>query len=144
MNISSGMLKEAELKKADYQPYITYYAPFRLLISIKHEKSRIIYNYELEKMCYEDYEKDLLQSFLKFLSDPKRYQMLQMLKKEKWYANELAKKFKITPATMSYHINKLYGLGLITFEPGEQNKLFIELDRERMKYLIDLITKDLM
>ncbi|MBN2795293.1 MAG: winged helix-turn-helix transcriptional regulator [Clostridia bacterium] len=142
INISTGMLKEEDLLKVDYQPYITFFSPYNLMISMKND-GFIIYSDKLEQLNKEDFEKDLMQSFLKFLSDPKRYEMIQMLSKEKWYANELAKKFKITPATMSYHVNKLYGLGLITFEQGEQNKLYIELDKKRLRDLLNLITNDL-
>ncbi|WP_370570291.1 hypothetical protein [Sphaerochaeta sp. S2] len=56
----------------------------------------------------------------------------------------MAKTFNITPATMSYHINKLYGLGLIHVEQGEQNKLYLELDKERLTYLLSQIKDDLI
>jgi DNA-binding transcriptional ArsR family regulator len=44
---------------------------------------------------------------------------------------------------MSYHVNKLFALGLISFEQRERNKLYIELDRERLSYLLKRVRKDL-
>jgi DNA-binding transcriptional ArsR family regulator len=144
LKMSSGMIKEEDLKGSDVQPYLTYFTNYKLMISLKCETGLVIYNYQLEELNNEGYEKDIIQSLLKFLSDPKRYEMIQMLSKEKWYANELAKKFKITPATMSYHVNKLFALGLISFDQAEQNKLYIKLDSKRLEYLLNKVTKDLL
>ncbi len=144
INISSGMLKEKDLIKSSFRTYLTYFIPFRIMLSVKHGNNQIIYSHELDQMKKEDIEKDFTQSLLKFLSDPKRYQMIQMLSQQKYYANELAKIFKITPATMSYHVSKLYTLGLITLEPGEKNKLYIKLDNERLVSLLSQITIELI
>lgn len=139
--MSSGKVKLSDLNITDYQPYISFLGHLGVMINVG--SNVIIYSANLEKLTDFDMDQDLVESLLKFLSDPKRYKMIQMLSKEKWYANELAKKFKITPATMSYHVNKLYALGLITFEQGEQNKLYIELDNDRLNYLLDYMKKDL-
>ncbi len=80
----------------------------------------------------------------KFLSEPKRYQIVKLLSKRTYYSNELAREVKLTAATMNYHINKLYELGLINIEAGGQNKLFIELNKVRFRYLLNNMQRDLL
>ena len=80
----------------------------------------------------------------KFLSQEKRYQIIKMLNNKKYYSSELAKSLKITTATMNYHVNKLYDLGLINIEEGEKNRLYIELNKNRLKYLMNGIRDDLL
>lgn len=80
----------------------------------------------------------------KFLSQPKRYKIIKLLSKRKYYSNELAKELNLTAATMNYHINKLYELGLIIIDEGKQNRLYIDLNKNRLKFLLDEIQKDLL
>lgn len=143
VDLTSGLIKEEELKGKKLQTYMTFYTYYKLTFEVDGDVSTIVYHHELENIRSETSEKDLIQSLIKFLSDPKRYQMVQMLSKKKWYANELAKEFKITPATMSYHVNKMFALGLISFEQGEQNKLYMALDKERLDDLLIKVMKDL-
>lgn len=141
-NLTKGKLNPNEINTEEMQGVLSIYSPFALYISISHKK--FIYSLDLEELNIEENEMEFFLALLKFLSDPKRYQMIQMLSKKKWYSNELAKKFNITPATMSYHVNKLYALGLIHFEQGEQNKLYIELDNDRLAYLMKKMQTDLL
>ncbi|MBI9013696.1 MAG: winged helix-turn-helix transcriptional regulator [Clostridiales bacterium] len=141
-NLTKGKLNPNEVNTEEMQGVLSVYSPFALYISITHKK--FIYGLSLEELRAEENETEFFLALLKFLSDPKRYQMIQMLSKKKWYSNELAKKFNITPATMSYHVNKLYALGLIHFEQGEQNKLYIELDNDRLAYLMKKMQNDLL
>jgi hypothetical protein len=90
-NISTGIIQEDDLRRPNLQPYITFLAGFKLMLEVKPDYSVMVYNSKLENVNREEYEKDIIVSLLKFLSDPKRYQMIRMLTKEKWYANELAK-----------------------------------------------------
>jgi len=141
-NLTKGKLNPNEVNTEEMQGVLSIYSPFALYISITHKK--FIYGLHLEELKADENETEFYLALLKFLSDPKRYQMIQMLSKKKWYSNELAKKFNITPATMSYHVNKLYGLGLIHFEQGDQNKLYIELDNDRLAYLMKKMQNDLL
>lgn len=143
LKISSGIIKEEDLKKSDVQTYMTFMTYYSIMVEMTKDFSVIVYHKRAGRQNSKEMEKHVMQSLLKFLSDPKRYEMIQMLSKERWYANELAKKFEITPATMSYHVNKLFALGLISFEPAEQNKMYIQLDKTRLDYLLNQLLKDL-
>ncbi len=139
-NISFGLLKKSEINVDEYNVFLLFTGLFQLRIT----RNSIIYDVNMEKLFDVDMENELLTAFMKFVSDRKRYQMLQVLKKEKKYANELAKQFKITPATMSYHINKLYGMGLISFDKSDQNKMYIKLNKERLASFLNRMKIDLL
>jgi len=140
-NLTKGQLNPTEVDSS-MQGILSMYSPFSLYISMGHHI--FVYGYSLEEIQADENESDYYLALLKFLSDPKRYQMIQMLSQKKWYSNELAKTFNITPATMSYHVNKLFSLGLIHFEQGEQNKLYIELDKDRLAYLMKKMQNNLL
>ncbi len=78
------------------------------------------------------------------LSDPKRVEILRLITQKTWYSNELAKHFKLTSATMSYHINKLLSAGLLTFEIGEQNKIYYQVNTKILCDLLDAAKEDLL
>lgn len=141
-NLSNGNFNPTEIDIEDMSPFMIYFAPYNLYISIKH--NNFLYGVGLDKFKKQKEDKDLYEPLLKFLADPKRYQMIQKLSTKKWFSNELAKEFNITPATMSYHVNKLFGLGVIHFEQGDQNRMYMELDKERLKELLTNMQKDLL
>lgn len=141
-NLSKGNFHSTEIDIENMSPIMTYFAPYSLYINITHNK--YIYGVGLDKFKKQKEDKDLYEPLLKFLSDPKRYQMIQKLSTKRWYSNELAKEFNITPATMSYHVNKLFGLGVIHFEQGDQNRMYMELDKERLKELLTNMQNDLL
>ncbi len=67
------------------------------------------------------------QETFKALSDPIRRQILVMLKDEKKSAGEIAKKFDISGATISYHLSQLKRAGLV-FETRYKNFIYYEIN----------------
>lgn len=68
-----------------------------------------------------------LSDTFKAISDPVRREILEMLKNEKKSAGEIAEKFNLTNATVSYHLSQLKKADLIT-ENREKNYIFYELN----------------
>lgn len=68
-----------------------------------------------------------LSDTFKAISDPVRREILEMLKNEKKSAGEIAEKFNLTNATVSYHLSQLKKADLIT-ETREKNYIFYELN----------------
>ena len=68
-----------------------------------------------------------LSDTFKAISDPVRRKILEMLKNEKKSAGEIAEKFNLTNATVSYHLSQLKKADLIT-ETREKNYIFYELN----------------
>ncbi len=104
----------------------------------------MVYGYKLEKGLDDKVRRKNSKAFFKVLGDEKRVEVLRLISRRKWYSNELAKHFKLTPATMSYHISKLIGLGLVDFESGEQNRLFYRINKKRLKEMFDDALKDIL
>lgn len=64
---------------------------------------------------------------LKAISDPVRRDILEMLKKGKKSAGEIAEKFNLTGATVSYHLSQLKKADLIA-ESKYKNFIYYELN----------------
>ncbi len=64
---------------------------------------------------------------MKALSDPVRREILNMLKGGSKTAGEIAGRFDMTNATVSYHLSQLRKAGLI-FESREKNFIFYSLN----------------
>jgi len=64
---------------------------------------------------------------LKAISDPVRRDILTMLKKGRMSAGEIAEKFNLTGATVSYHLSKLKKADLIG-EQKEKNFIYYDLN----------------
>ncbi len=64
---------------------------------------------------------------LKAISDPVRRDILAMLKEGKKSAGEIAEKFNLTGATVSYHLSKLKSADLIA-EEKYKNFIYYELN----------------
>ena len=68
-----------------------------------------------------------LSDTFKAISDPIRREILDMLKDEKKSAGDIASKFNLTNATVSYHLSQLKKADLIT-ETKDKNFIFYELN----------------
>ena len=63
----------------------------------------------------------------KALSDPARREILIMLKKGEMTAGDIAQRFEMTGATISYHLSQLKKAGLV-FETRRKNFIIYELN----------------
>lgn len=63
----------------------------------------------------------------KALSDPARREILNLLKGGRLTAGEIAGRFDMTAATISYHLSRLKKAGLI-FESREKNYIYYSLN----------------
>ncbi len=68
-----------------------------------------------------------LSDTLKAISDPARREILEILKKKRKSAGEIAEKFNLTNATVSYHLAQLKKADLIS-ETKEKNFIYYELN----------------
>ena len=75
---------------------------------------------------------------LKAISDSVRRDILFMLKSGKKSAGELAEKFNLTGATVSYHLSKLKSADLIT-EQKYKNYIYYELNTSVFEEVITWI-----
>lgn len=68
-----------------------------------------------------------LSDTLKAISDPVRREILEMLRTKKKSAGEIAEKFNLTNATVSYHLSQLKKANLVT-ETKEKNFIYYEIN----------------
>lgn len=80
----------------------------------------------------------MFQKIFKALSDPIRREILNLLKEKSMSAGDIANKFEMTQATISYHLSILKKADLIR-ENKKKNFIFYELNasvfQEMMLYL---------
>ena len=76
----------------------------------------------------------------KALSDPVRREILLLLKDQTLSAGEIAKHFKMTQATVSYHLSKLKQADLI-FENKYKNYIYYELNTSVLEEVILLLSQ---
>ena len=67
-----------------------------------------------------------------------------MLKGREAFGNELAKHFGLTPATMSYHMNKLVRTGLVAIRIGDQNRIFYSVNTDTLRTYLESAQEDLI
>lgn len=75
---------------------------------------------------------------LKAISDPVRRDILQMLKGGKKSAGEIAEKFNLTGATVSYHLAKLKSADLIA-EEKYKNFIYYQLNASVFEEVVSWI-----
>jgi DNA-binding transcriptional ArsR family regulator len=64
---------------------------------------------------------------LKAISDPARREILEMLKETSMTAGDIASKFNLTNATVSYHLSTLKNAGLV-YERREKKYIYYTLN----------------
>lgn len=90
-------------------------------------------------------KQDAYKALFKALSDDKRIEILKMTSRRPWYNKELADHFKLTTATLSYHLNLLLDLGILNFEPSIiNNRYYYTTNKENLKNLFDAALEDLL
>lgn len=75
---------------------------------------------------------------LKAISDPVRRDILEMLKTERKSAGEIAEKFNLTGATVSYHLSQLKKADLIS-ESKYKNYIYYEINTSVFEDVISWI-----
>lgn len=84
-----------------------------------------------------------VQKFVKILSDKKRFEMVELLGKRPHYVHELAAELELTPPTVSYHLNSLADLNLVSIE-RLNNKTYYSLKKEILSELLENVTEILL
>ncbi len=97
-----------------------------------------IYLVELIKRSNENRFNDAqLEADLKAISDTTRLKILHMLSMKRMYIQEMAENLKLTPATVSHHINILLSAGyvLLTVDASKSKKVYYELNQGKLEGL---------
>lgn len=82
---------------------------------------------------------DILNA-LKLLADKSKFDILTYIKDKRAYGGELAKKFELTPATISHHMSALLAAGLVKIEK-EDTKIYYIANRIELEKVVNAINK---
>ncbi len=85
-------------------------------------------------------QKQRLATALKVLGDPSKLEILILCKQEAQYGVNLAKKLKLTSATVSYHLNSLVNLGYLSMNM-EGNRVYYRTHKERIQSDLQAISE---
>ena len=86
-------------------------------------------------------EEQVLQLF-KCLADRSRLRILQSLLQEDMYAERLAQRLGVTPATVSFHMKKLEENGLVSSRPDQYYTMYTLEKGLFMTSMLDLIQEE--
>lgn len=79
----------------------------------------------------------------KVLSDKTRFDIIKILMKKESYGQEIAEQLGITTATVSYHMDFLFGASLVTIK-RKSRRLYYSLNKEQIKNGISFLERELM
>lgn len=141
-------LDEATIDNINYITfYISYFKDTNTMMlkeSKDYDSLYVVYGFQLEKYFDNTVIAERRKLLFKALSDEKRIEIIQLLSKRSWYGIELAKHLGITTATLSYHVAKLFEIGIISYEEKEKNRFYYKLEVENLKELFETSLKNLI
>lgn len=103
----------------------------------------IILGINNDRHFLEDVEREIIEKFLKVLSDKRRLEIVDLLLTKAWYGHELAHELNLTPAAISYHMNFLIEIDLVKLTRSD-NRLYYSLDKEKVRSLFDQAKKSIL
>lgn len=77
---------------------------------------------------------------LKLLSDKSKFEILMLIKNQKEYGSELAKKLDLSTPTISYHMSALLQAGLVKLEK-ENNRFYYSTHKKTVEEFLDIVRK---
>lgn len=84
-------------------------------------------------------EKDLLDAF-KALGDENRLKVLELVSHKAYYMKELSDELKISPSTLSHHVDVLLQVGLLRFYT-KGKRIYLELGTDKINKLATSLTQ---
>lgn len=78
---------------------------------------------------------------LRMLGEDSKFEIMQMLKKEGSYGQEIARKLGLDAATVSRHLNALARYGLIYVERKEKRNIYYKVNQSELRNLLELMQR---
>lgn len=100
----------------------------------------MIGDYSLNSPVKEEYLQEEYQKIIKVLGDKSTFDILLYIKDEPSYGAEIAKRFELTTATVSHHMNKLLLMKLIQIEQRD-GKMYCQTKKEMLQKAFDACKK---
>lgn len=123
-------------KKIDLKEYSQFYrCYFSRGYNMNDDKNGIIISsFEIDSASKGNrLDKFQYLEIIKTISDEKRIKIIRLLNNKKLCNTDLAELLELTPATISYHLNRLVRNNFLSTEKGSYNKLFYTVNKEVIK-----------
>ncbi|MCF7934559.1 MAG: metalloregulator ArsR/SmtB family transcription factor [Spirochaetia bacterium] len=79
---------------------------------------------------------------IKAIADPKRLEIMRLLRNRVWYSKEIADHLGLTPATVSYHVDLLFQAGLIKIDRPKGRRFYYTLNPKGVQGLISCLAQE--
>lgn len=86
-------------------------------------------------------DRHLLCEKLRIFSEDSKFEILQMLKAEGCYGQEIARKVKLDAATVSRHLAVMQRHGLVYIERKEKRNIYYRINQSEIRNLLELMQK---
>lgn len=127
----------------DITLYVSYFIDYGMFYYNVDSKIIMCYGKTIKDKFDQAKDVENYKALFKALSDDRRIEILKLTSKRPWYNKELALHFKLTPATLSYHLNLLLDIGVLNFEPSIiNNRYYYTTNNDRLKELFDIALRD--
>lgn len=123
-----------------YKEYIftpSYFLHHHNIVSYNEDRFMLVYNININNMDISA-EAERIADLLKVLSDKSRLEMLRQLKRRPTYGKVLSSRLKLTPATISRHLDQLRTINLISEVKADKVKYF-KVNADEVDKLLDEI-----
>lgn len=129
----------------DIDIFISYYIDAGMFYYNREGRIVMCYGKTIRDRFSEERDIESYKALFKALSDEKRIEILKITSKRPWYNKELASYFNLSTATLSYHLNLLLDLGVLSFEPSIiNNRYYYTANKERLRQIFDIALEDLL
>lgn len=108
------------------------------------DRMAYVFGYLLEQQLESSHAKRRLEELRKILADDKRMAILKLLNKKKCYSTELAEVLQVSKPTISYHINKMLGIGILNMDFAPSNRVFLSLNKEALREILDDLYQEII
>lgn len=126
-----------DYKIKDVYVYVALFLEGYLSFNIRKEIDKLfmVVGAGLHRKILEDSQ--LHQEFFKCLADPTKLKIIEMMTRERVCARDIAKRLKLTKATISYHLNKLILVGILKIGLQEGKKAYYEVQLDVIQLYFD-------
>lgn len=138
------MIDKEQIKNKKIEFYITYFSELGSSLRYTDDTYTVLYGYGLEQRFDENMKRMEYKELIKIMSDDNRFKIIKVLGERAWYGKELAVHFGITTATMSYHLKKISGLGIIDIETGKNKRFYYRLNKDKFTKIVNNMVYDVV
>lgn len=124
--------------------FVSYYIDLGVFHFYSERHFIMLYGHTIKQPIEEKISLDRTRAIFKALSDDTRLQIIRITSRRPWYNKELAEHFKLTSATLSYHLNLLLDLEILNFEPSVNNRYYYTTNRKNLEKLLGMALQSLM